>query len=131
MNRRIARAAWIAALAIAVTVVPAGLAAKNGGGKPGSAPPPATATLVSDCNPCAVGTIAHFSGSGYDPRQGAQIYFKSSDGSTTGAAVPVASDGTVSFGWNMSPAGTYEIRACQYGKGGKLVLKATTSVTAQ
>ena len=130
MNRRIAHATQIVALVLVLVAVPMAFAAKNGGGKPGGQAPP-TATLVADCNPCAVGTVAHFSGSGYDPRQGAQIYFKSASGETTGGAVPVASDGTVSFGWYMSPAGTYDVRACQYGKGGKLVLKATTTVTAQ
>lgn len=130
MTPRIARTAQIGALVLVLAFVPVAFAAKGGGGKPGDSTS-TTATLVSDCNPCAVGTVAHFQGSGYDPRQGAQIYFKSADGSTTGAAVPVASDGTVSFGWYMSPAGAYEVRACQYGKGGKLVLKATTSVTAQ
>lgn len=129
MTRRVARTAQIGVLVLALALVPAGLAAK-GGGKPGGGST-TTATLASDCNPCAAGTIAHFRGSGYDSRQGAQIYFKSATGSTTGAAVPVAADGTVSFGWNMSPAGTYEVRAMQWGKGGKLVLKATTTVTAQ
>jgi hypothetical protein len=129
MTRRVARTAQIGVLVVALALVPAGFAAKGGGGQGGDST--TTATLVSDCNPCAAGTIAHFTGSGYDPWQGAQIYFTNAAGSTTGAAVPVAADGTVSFGWNMSPAGTYEVRAMQWGKGRKLVLKATTTVTAQ
>jgi hypothetical protein len=36
MNRRIAHAAWIAALACAVALAPVGFAAKGGGGKPTS-----------------------------------------------------------------------------------------------
>jgi hypothetical protein len=127
MNRRLVKAT-LAVLALSLALVPAALAGK---GKPGGGGSSTTATLASDCHPCAADTIAHFWGSGYDPSQGVQLRIVASDGTITGAAVPVAADGSVSFGLYMSPAGTYNVQAYQFANGGKLVLKASTSVTAQ
>src|SRR5262245_60838477 len=91
-----ARVALIAGLlAGALALVPVAGAAPGGKPRGGSAPP---ATLSVSCNPCAVGSYAHFQGSGYDPGQGAQLWI------TNGfvSAVGVASDGSVSFNWYMS-----------------------------
>jgi len=112
----VVRFALIATLvALLLAVAPA---AQAGKGKPGGGGA-ATATLFASCNPCAVGSTAHFWGSGYDSNQGAQLYI------TNGfvSAVPVSADGSVSFDWYMSGAGTYDVRLYQFGKGNKLVLK--------
>jgi len=122
MTRRIAIAAAIGALVL--TLVPVAFAARGGGNSAGDAP---SATLYSSCNPCTVGTVASFWGSGYDGSKGtAQL-------SVSGmwAAVPVASDGTVSFGWNLSAPGTYAFKLYQSGNGRKTVLKGQLTIVAQ
>jgi hypothetical protein len=119
----ILRIALFAIVAVLATV-PAASA-----GKPGTTST-ASATLVPDCNPCAAGTVVHFSGSGYDGSQAsAQVYFKSVDGTTTGAAIPVNADGTIWFGWYL--VGTRDVQVYQRGGGHKWVLKAETIVTVQ
>jgi hypothetical protein len=86
------------------------------------------ATLIPDCNPCDVGTVVHFTGSGYDGSQGAaQLY-------TGGgwAGIPVNADGTVAFAWNLSAVATYDFKVYQNGKGKhKLVLMAEALVVSQ
>jgi hypothetical protein len=116
---RIVLAAVIGVAALAL--VPGALAGK--GGKPAGGGSTSTATLVSDCNPCAVGSYAHFTGSGYDGSQsGVQVNI-----SGTGMAFPINADGTLSFTVYMSPAGTYDVKVYQWGSGHKLVLKAELS----
>jgi hypothetical protein len=127
---RVTPFAVIAALVLVLALVPAALAGRGGrggggGGTPGGGTP--SATLYSSCNPCAAGTIASFWGSGYDGSLGsAQL----SVGGTW-AAVPVASDGTVAFAWNLSAAGTYDVKLYQAGNGRKMVLKGQLTVVAQ
>lgn len=117
------RIALFAVLA-AFVLVPAAAAGRPGGGST------ASATLVPECNPCAAGTVVHFTGSGYDGSQAsAQVYFKSADGTTTGAAIPVNADGTIWFGWYL--VGTRDVTVYQRGGGHKWVLKAATTVTVQ
>ena len=126
MTKRIALMTGVVALVLAL--VPVAFAAKPsaaGGGKPSGGT--ASATLYSSCNPCSSGTVASFWGSGYDGSKGiAQLYV-----SGMWAAVPVAADGTVSFGWYLSAVGTYELKLYQSGNGGKSVLKGQLTVTAQ
>ena len=126
MIRRITVAAAIGALVL--MLVPAAFAGKptaGGGGKPSGGG--TTATLSASCNPCAVGDVANFWGSGYDGSKGtAQLYV-----SGMWAAVPVAADGTVSFGWYLSAPGTYDLRLYQSGNGGKTVLKSQLVITAR
>jgi hypothetical protein len=128
VNRKSA-AVFVVLPLLVLALVPAGLAAKggnagtngNGGGGPGATP---SATLYSSCNPCAVGTMVTFSGSGYDgsqPRGMAQI--RDSAGGTTWIGINVASDGTTSFELYMSPAGTYDVKVLQ-DQHRKMVLKA-------
>lgn len=116
MNLFGVRIASLIAFVLLLVVVPAAQASKGRPGPGGGSPP---ATLYASCNPCAVGSTAHFWGSGYDPNQGAQLWITYGFGS----AVPVAADGSVSFDWYMSAAGTYDVRLYQSGKGGKLILK--------
>jgi hypothetical protein len=107
-------------VALVLAVVPGAMAK----GKPGATP---TATLFASCNPCAVGSTAHFWGSGYDPGQGAQLWITYGFGS----AVPVAPDGSVSFDWYMNGPGMYDVRLYQVGNGNKLVLKGEVITYAQ
>jgi hypothetical protein len=125
--RKSAAILFVLSLAVlALALVPAaGLAAKGGngggahggggsGGSGGGSTPPTSATLYSSCNPCAVGTVAQFWGSGYDasnPRGMAAI--RDSAGNTTWIGVNVASDGTTSFELYMSPADTYDVKVLQ------------------
>jgi len=118
--------AFVAALLAGLVLVPAGLAARGGKGKPGGGATP-TATLYSSCNPCTAGTLASFWGSGYDGSQGRATLYVSG----TWSAVPVAPDGTVSFAWNLRAVGTYEFKLYQTGNGGKLVLKSRLAVVSQ
>ncbi|SRR5258705_9878808 len=87
-----------------------------------------SATLIPDCNPCAVGTVVHFTGSGYDGSQGAaQLY-------TGGgwAGIPVNADGTVAFAWNLSAVASYDFKVYQHGSGkNKMVLKSEAIVVSQ
>jgi len=122
MIKKIALSVAIGALVL--TLVPVAFAARSGGKPAGTA---SSATLYSSCNPCSVGTVASFWGSGYDGSKGtAQL-------SVSGmwAAVPVASDGTVSFGWNLSAPGTYAFKLYQSGNGRKTILKGQLTVVAQ
>ena len=86
------------------------------------------ATLVPDCNPCAVGTVVHFTGSGYYGAQGAaQLY-------TGGgwAGIPVNADGTVAFAWNLSAVATYDFKVYQHGSGKhKMVLMSEALVVSR
>lgn len=113
----------VGALALVPTAFAGGGGHKPGGG--GTTTP--TATLYASCNPCAVGSIAEFWGSGYTTLQNAQVWITSGFQTT----VPVASDGTVHFGWYMSAPGTYDVRLYQQGNGGKLVLKGEVVTYAQ
>jgi len=99
-------------------------AAGRGKGKPNTT----TATLVPSCNPCAAGTVVHFSGSGYDASQGkAQL-----DVAGAVTLTMVYPDGTISFDWPyFSIPGSYTVKTYQQDRGGKLVLKAQTTVTVQ
>ncbi len=120
MNRRIVHAASLAALLFALVLVPAAVAGK---GK-GQGNNPTDPTLFSDCNPCAVSTFAHFSGSGYDGSQPrALVAFRSSDGSITQTGANVNSDGTLAFDVYMAPAGAYDVMILQDDHN-KTVLKA-------
>jgi hypothetical protein len=113
--KRIVLAATVAAFVL--VLVPVALAGKGG-------PTASTATIVSSCNPCAVGTYVHFTGSGYDKTQPrGMVALTGSDGSTTWAGINFDSDGTTSFDWYMSPAGTYDVKVLQNSHK-KLVLKA-------
>jgi hypothetical protein len=115
---RIALFAVLAALVLAI--VPAAVGARGGGGS-GGAP---TATIDSDCNPCAVGTIAHFTGSGYDPSEPrGMAAVKDSAGNTNWVGINISPDGTTSFELYMSPAGRYDITVLQNQRK-RLVLKA-------
>jgi len=122
MSRRIAQTASMAALLLALVLVPAATAGKGKGqGQGNSSTDP---TLFSDCNPCAAGTYAHFSGSGYDGTQPrALVAFRSSDGSITQTQANVNSDGTIAFDVYMAPAGTYDVMILQ-DEHNKTVLKA-------
>lgn len=104
-------------------LVPVALAGKGGGG--GGAPAPgSTATIVSSCNPCAVGTTARFTGSGYDPSEPrGMAALRDSAGNTTWVGINFNSDGTTSFDLYLSPAGTYDLKVLQNQRR-KLVLKA-------
>jgi hypothetical protein len=74
----------------------------------------ASATLLTDCNSCAVGTVANFWGSGYDGSQPrGMVAVTGSDGSTAWAGVNVNPDGTTSFVWYMNPGGTYTFKVLQ------------------
>lgn len=117
MNRRIVHAgsvaALVAALVLALALVPAGIAGKGkgqGNGNLASDP-----TLASSCNPCALGSFAHFSGSGYDGSQPrALVAFRShADGSITQTETNVSSDGTIAFDFYMAPAATYDVMVLQ------------------
>jgi len=128
-TRRIRRSSLISfALAVLVTMSIVSVASaaprKPGGG--GSTT--TSATLVPSCNPCAAGTVVHFSGKGYDASQyKAQLDF-------AGALKQVAvwSDGTISTDWQyFTVPGSYAVKAYQTGSGGKLVLKAQVTVTIQ
>ena len=114
-------------LVLVLALAPAALGGKGGnGGRPNGGATTA-ATLLSSCNPCVAGTYATLSGSGYDGSQGAaQVYV-----SGAWTAIPVASDGTVSFSWYMLATGPYDFRIYQKGNGQKMVLKAQLTVTAQ
>lgn len=115
---RVRIALSLAVAALVVAFVPAALAAKGG---PSPAP---TASLSSDCNPCAVGTVAHFTGSGYDPSEPrGMAALKDSAGNTTWIGINFSSDGTTSFELYMAPAGTYDLKVLQNSRK-KLVLKA-------
>ncbi len=109
----------VATAGIVLTLVPAAVAAR-----PGSGGTTSTATIVSDCNPCALGTIAHFTGSGYDPTEPrGMAALRDSAGNTTWIGININSNGTTSFELYMSPAGTYNLKVLQNQRK-KLVLKA-------
>lgn len=95
-------------------------------GKGGPTPSP-TATITSDCNPCAVGTIAHFSGSGYDPNEPrGMAAITDPAGNTTWIGINFTTDGRTSFELYMSPAGTYDIKVLQ-NQHKRLALRAELS----
>jgi len=103
-------------LVAALALVPVALAGKGGNatGSGGGGTTTSSTTLVADCNPCPVGTIVHFTGSGYDgsqPRGMAAI--RDSAGGTTWIGINVNSAGTTSFELYMSPAGTYDVKVYQ------------------
>ncbi len=123
---RIALLAAIAALVLAL--VPVASAGKGGGkGKPGGGSS-SSATLYSSCNPCAAGTVVSFWGSGYDASQGKAL-LNIQGGTTSTAVYP---DGTIAFDWPyFRVPGSYDVKAYQWGNGGKLVLKAQVTVLVQ
>lgn len=133
MIRRIAHAASIVGFVLAFVLVPTALAGKGGNGN-GNGYGNSTstgATLLSDCNPCALGTTAHFTGSGFDGSQAsAMLSFTTAD-ATISAMVPVNPDGTVSFSWAMSYAGTRDFCIYQRANSGKWELKADAIITVQ
>lgn len=107
----------LSVLLASAVIVPAAFAARG----PST---PASATISSDCNPCALGTVAHFTGSGYDtsePRGMAAI--TDSAGNTNWVGINITSNGTTSFELYMSPAGTYDVKVLQ-NQHKRLVLKA-------
>jgi hypothetical protein len=123
-THRIAQLASLVALVAVIALVPAALAGKPGGGGGGGGPTASSATLVSDCNPCAVGTVAHFTGSGFDGSQPrGMAAFMDSAGNTTWIGINVNPDGTTAFELYMSPADTYDLKVLQ-SEHKKLVLKA-------
>jgi len=118
INKPPYRIAIVVALCFAFVLAPAALGGKGGPTAPTSA------TLTSDCNPCALGTVAHFTGSGYstsEPRGMAAI--TDSAGNTNWTGINFNPDGTTSFELYMSPAGTYDIKVLQ-NQHKRLVLKA-------
>ena len=126
---RIALTASLVALALAA--VPVAFAGKGGpGGGSGGNGTTTSAKIAPSCNPCAAATVVQFTGSGFNGSQAsAQVYFKSADGTTTGAAIPVNPDGTISFSWFVT--GTRDVTVYQQGGGHKWVLKAETMVYVQ
>ena len=93
-------------------------------GKPSSG---SGGTLSSSCNPCALGTTATFQGSGLDgsnPR--AMVAVTDGSGSTAWAGINVNPDGTTTFVWYMTPAGTYTFKLVQE-RHNRMLLKAQLS----
>jgi hypothetical protein len=126
IRRYLTPALIIALLVVGVAAATAAAARKPGGGNGGGTA--TTATLVPSCNPCAAGGVVHFSGSGYDASQGKALLDIS--GAITSTAV--YADGTISFDWPyFGQPGSYSVKASQWSKGGKLVLKAETTVIVQ
>ncbi len=115
---RLALTTAIAALVLILVLVPSAIGGRGG---PSTSP---SATLTSDCNPCALGTIAHFSGSGYDPSEPrGMAAITDAAGNTNWIGINISSNGTTSFELYMSPAGTYNIKVLQNLRK-KLVLRA-------
>lgn len=113
MKRRLTQVASVAVLILALALVPAAVAGKGKGQGPGNnAYDP---TLSSDCNPCALGTFAHFSGSGYDGSQPTALiaFRRYEDGSITQMQAGVNPDGTLAFEVYVAPVGTYDVMVLQ------------------
>ncbi len=94
-------------------------------GKPSGGSP--SGSLGASCNPCALSTVATFTGSGLDgtnPR--GMVAVTDGSGSTSWAGINVNPDGTTSFVWYMSPKGTYTFKVLQE-RHNRMTLKAQLS----
>jgi hypothetical protein len=123
---RISLVLAVGLLTLSLTAIVSARPAGGGGGKGGGSATP-TATLAADCNPCAAGSVVGLAGTGYDGNQpSAQVRV-----ALDSAAIPVNADGSVAFGWYFSAPGSHSVSVYQWGKGGKLVLKAQTTVNVE
>ena len=124
---------WIMVAGLAMGSYGTAYAAKggnseNGGGGKSTTP---SATLHSDCDssPCVTGQTVYFWGEGYDASQ-AQALVQIGPGMWSATAV--ADDGTVDFHWShFRLPGDYTFQLYQNGKGNKLELKASLTVTVE
>jgi len=119
------RFARIAALVLALTLVPAALAGKGHGGG-GSTSTPATLTV----SPTSVPSGGSFQGSGcgYKTGQQANVVI-TSPSSRTFFPIGVDGSGCVAFGAWTSEAGQYTVAVYQSGNGGKQNLMASAPLT--
>jgi hypothetical protein len=115
-----------ALIALLVVGLMAGTAFAGGRGGSG-APSRTTATLTAQC-PCSTTSAISFTGSGFDGTKA--LAMLSFNGATTSTGV--SSSGTISHSWPyFTQPGTYWVKAYQSGKGGKMTLKAETTVTVE
>ncbi|HXG75017.1 MAG TPA: hypothetical protein VNJ53_00455 [Gaiellaceae bacterium] len=129
--RSIALAVPTALAVLAVGVVPAGFAAKGGGGKPGEPPAPATLSVAPNPAP-ANGARVDITGCGYDFVP-AEIRIVHSAGYTEAYMDPVWADGCLNPTYFLTAeAGTYTVGVYQATGNRRhptLVLKASATLS--
>ena len=103
-------------------------AAKGGGAAGGTT---TSATLSTDCNSCALGTVANFSGSGFDGSQPRGMVAVTTGGSTAWAGININPDGTTSFVWYMNPSGAYTFKVYQTEHKKQVLMATLTGVVVQ
>jgi hypothetical protein len=124
----IAEGALISLLVVGL-IAGTAFAARGGGATGGTS---SSATLSTDCNSCALGTVANFSGTGLDGSQPrGLVAVTTADGSTAWAGINVNSDGTTSFVWYMNPGGAYTFKVYQTEHKKQVLMATLTGVVVQ